>query len=293
MTTESIDHIDFISLFGEETTEQKKRYYCDVEDCSKSYCCRQNLYRHKSSHKQRKQAKLIPEATREREAALHRERELLIETFTSYYDNFGEEEAKRVMKNNKKLKEHLIPLRKIMEADIAERLADAKESQSIVERELTEFKNAISVDDVEEKAAFKAVIRLVKKADHDSIGHLKQFSKVISSLTNHMAHYSENVNPKFKQARALKEVLDELFTEAMDDMGVAADTPPSQAKAKRKAGPTVEVESGEEGTYIRGAPNGSAKKTRGGFGHFLNTFLGNQEDEDAALREEFDDMPDR
>jgi hypothetical protein len=122
---------------------------------------------------------------REREAGLHRERELLIETFSSFYEQFGEEQVSIAMKSNKKLKDHLVPLRKIMEADIAQRLSDAQESQSIVEKQLTDFKNAIPVESSDEKATFRAVINLVKKATPESIGHLKQFSKVISTLTAH------------------------------------------------------------------------------------------------------------
>lgn len=99
-----------------------------------------------------------------------------------------------------------------MEADIDERLSDA---QSRVEKQLTDFKNDIPADSSDEKAAFRAVINLVKRATPESIGHLKQFAKVISGLTSHVADYSENVNPTLKQARALKNVLDELFTEAM------------------------------------------------------------------------------
>ncbi|RYE57684.1 MAG: hypothetical protein EOP48_05265 [Sphingobacteriales bacterium] len=244
-----------------------------------------------------KQAKPSESTAREvREANLLRERELLIEIFTSYYDNLGEEAASRVMRNNKKLKEHLIPLRKIMEADIAERLADARESQSIVERELTEFKNAMGTNAVEEKAAFRAVIALVKKADTNSIAHLKQFSKVISSLTNHMAYYSEKVNPKFKQARALKNVLDEMFVEAMDDMGgTGMETPPAGKSLLGKKRTVDETQEDAEGPLQMDAPpapaTGSAKKPRGGFAHFLNTFLGAQEEE-AVLHEEVDDHPD-
>jgi hypothetical protein len=231
---------------------------------------------------------------REREIGLHRERELLIETFSSFYEQFGEEQASIAMKNNKKLKDHLVPLRKIMEADIAQRLSDAQESQSIVEKQLTDFKNAIPVESSDEKATFRAVINLVKKATPESIGHLKQFAKVISSLTAHMADYSENVNPKFKQARALKNVLDELFTETMDELDFPAQTPPQHGN-KRKATELNAAAGLSIPPLNTSTSAGSAKKAKGtsGFGHFLNTFLGTQQEEDAALHEPVDDDPDR
>jgi hypothetical protein len=236
-------------------------------------------------------------SVRPREAYVHRERELLIETFYSFYEQFGEEQASLAMKNNKKLREHLVPLRKIMEADIAERLSDAKESQSIVEKQLTEFKNAIPVDSSDEKAAFRAVINLVKKATPESIGHLKQFAKVISGLTSHMADYSENVNPKYKQARALKNVLDELFTEAMDEMEFTEQpTPPNNGK-RNAAELNGAASSSAPAFNIPAAPaprahGGSAKKAKSGFEHFLDTFLG-AADEEAALLEPVDDGHER
>jgi hypothetical protein len=128
------------------------------------------------------------------------------------------------MKNNKKLKDHMVPLRKIMEGDIAQHLYDAQESQSQVELQLTELKNALPAGSTGEKAAFKAMISLVKNATPESIGHLKLFTKALTSLTEHMANYSENMNPKLRQSRALKNVLDEMFTEAVDELGLPVST---------------------------------------------------------------------
>lgn len=145
-----------------------------------------------------------------------------------------------------------------------------------VEKQLTDFKNAIPADSSDEKAAFRAVINFVKRATPESIGHLKQFAKVISSLTSHMADYSENVNPKFKQARALKNALVEL---SMGELDFPAQTPPNQG-AERKAG-RLDA-SGEGGSTVAvsvpplissSASSGKKAKGNSGFGHFLNTSL--------------------
>ena len=56
------------------------------------------------------------------------ERKLLIETFCSFYDQCGEEQTAIAMSNNKKLRNYLILLHKIMKADIAQHLYDVQES---------------------------------------------------------------------------------------------------------------------------------------------------------------------
>jgi hypothetical protein len=101
------------------------------------------------------------------------------------------------------------------------------------------------------------------------------------------------VNPKFKQARALKNVLDELFTEAMDELDFPAQTPPQHGN-KRKA-PETNASGFSIPSLSTSSSAGSAKKAKGtsGFGHFLNTFLGTQQEEDAALLELVDDDHDR
>lgn len=128
-----LDDVDYNSVFEEEISSTK-RYFCDVEGCNKSYSNRQNRRRHKlQDHSETMSIKSTSKFAdseaaihREREAGLHRERELLIETFSSFYEQFGEEEASIAMKNNKKLKDHLVPLaRSWRQTDIAERLSDA------------------------------------------------------------------------------------------------------------------------------------------------------------------------
>jgi hypothetical protein len=76
-----------------------------------------------------------------------------------------------------------------------------------------------------EKAAFKPMISLVKNATPESIGHFMLFTKALTTsfLTDHMANYSENVNPKLRQSR-LKNVLDEMFTAAIDELGFLVST---------------------------------------------------------------------
>lgn len=264
------------------------------------------MVRHRKTHYEEMstKTKIVDDSIlrKDKEAQLQRERELLIETFSSFYEQIGEEQATAAMRNNKKLKEHMVPLRKIMEADIAERLADAQESGSIVERQLSDFKNAIPKDAREHLATFKAVINLIKKATPESIVYLKLFSKAVSSLTSHMENYSEAVNPKFRQARALKIVLDELFTEAMDEL--APNVSPNDG-GKRKAEELAAAASHEvpvSATFndsepvtinipIPGNGNGSAKKKKkSGFG-FLDKFLSGGEDEEDLLN--FDDAADK
>lgn len=291
------DDFDCCSVFHEDILSTK-RYFCDVEGCNKSYSNRQNKYRHKlQDHPEIMSAKCTSKfadseaaSVRQREATVYRERELLIENFSSYYEQFGEEQASIAMKNNKKLTEHLFQFRNVIEADISERLSDAKESQSIVERQLTDFKKTIPVDSSDEIAAFRAVINLAKKATPETIGHLKQFAKVITSLTSHIADYSETVNPKYKHARALKNVLDELITEAMDEMEFA-EQPTTPNQRKRKAVELNAAAGGAPALNIHPVP---ALRTDGGSGFrpFLNIFLGSA-DEEAALLEPVDDDLDR
>ena len=295
MITE-VDDLDWNIL--EEEIVPPKKYVCGIDGCIKSYSNRQNCYRHRTNnHKVSTKTRPI-ESTAATAASLQREREFLIETFSSFYEQLGEEEAMKAMRNNKKFSEHLIPLRKIMEAEIAERLADAKESQSRVEKQLTDFKNAMPDESGEEMKAFKSVIRLVKKATPESILHLKQFVKVISTLTDHMYDYSENVNPKFKQSRVLKNVLDEMFIEEQNRMEIAP-TPPRDPK--RKATELAEAQNLSTAIppvattptvlHIPSAPSSSAKKPKTvGYGlqDILNRFVGgsgNTEADEEALNE--------
>lgn len=255
-----------------------------MEGCNKTYSNRQNRYRHKlqehpntmSSKVNHKFPKTEAEIISQNEVNLQRERELLIETFCSFYDQCGEEQAAIAMRNNKKLRNHLIPLRKIMEADIAQHLYDAQESQSRVESQLTEFKNALPAGSTAEKAAFKSVISLVKNATPDSI-------EPITSLTEHMESYSENVNHKLKQSRFLKSILDEMFTEAVDELGIPV-SPPTNGKRKATASNTTSSDDVPEFRIP------SPKKSRG-FGKFFASLF--TEDDEAALLQPEDDDRDR
>ena len=276
------------NIFEEEIGPSKK-YVCGIDGCIRSYSNRQNCYRHRTNdHKM--STKTRPIESTATAASLQREREFLIETFSSFYEQLGEEEAMQAMRNNKKLSEHLIPLRKIMEAEIAERLADAKESQSRVEKQLTDFKNAMPDESGEEMKAFKSVIMLVKKATPESILHLKQFVKVISTLTDHMYDYSENVNPKFKQSRVLKNVLDDMFIEEQNSMEIA---PTPSRDPKRKAAELAEARNLSTAIppaatptelHIPSVPLTSVKKPKTiayGLQDILNRFVGASENSEA------------
>eukprot|EP00981_Chlorochromonas_danica_P001666 scaffold367_cov274-Ochromonas_danica.AAC.15 len=251
------------SLSHNSTTKTKKRYYCHFEGCCKSYSSRQNAYRHRieKHHQQhhhppsetsssssslssmkkkthnnnnnkfiesdsiRRHNNDNEEKEKEKEGQLHHERELLIETFSSVYEQMGEEQATIMMRTNKKLKEHMLPLRKMIEANMTEHLIKAQESRLIVDRQLRELNNAIipynnndDDNDDQQVTPCQAVIHLIETATPESIVYLKLFSKVVSSLTSHMENYSEVINRKLRQTRVFKLVLDELFTEAMDEL---------------------------------------------------------------------------
>jgi hypothetical protein len=203
---------DISSFFCNEGPSSKTNksllYRCEEEGCCKSYSNRQNLRRHKlKEHVESMMAKLAAKSDeclrRQQADAAQREQELLIETFSSFYEQFGEEQASIAIKNNGKLKDHLIPLRKIMEDNLAAHSANAQESQSVVEKHLAQFR-AISTESVDELNAFDAVINLVKEATPEKVARLKQFCQVITAFTNHVADHSESANPKIKHARAFK-----------------------------------------------------------------------------------------
>lgn len=150
-------------------------------------------------------------------------------------------------------------------------------------------------------AAFNAVIKLVRKANPESINYLKQFSRVITLLVDHMSDYSEGVNPKFKQSRALKKVLDEMFMGEVDRLELAP-TPPTNGKRKAAVmaelnSATVDVGSNSNSTSSTGPavlslPGlESAKKPKGpkgGFAYFLGGLLNSEK----ALLEPEEDDPD-
>jgi hypothetical protein len=225
---------------SEEEIGPSKKYVCGIDGCIKSYSNRQNCYRHRNNdHKMSSKSKSV-DLTSSNSASLQRERDFVVETYATLYEKYGEDAAAEFLKENKKIAEHLVPLRRMIETEVADRLADAKESQSILEVKLTDFKKSIPNDATDEMAAFNAVIKLVRKANPESISYLKQFSRVITLLVDHMSDYSEGVNPKFKQSRALKKVLDELFMGEVDRLELAP-TPPTNGK--RKAAVMTELNS--------------------------------------------------
>lgn len=302
---------------AEEEISPSKKCVCGIDGCSKSYSKRQNCYRHRTNdHKMSTKTKSV-DLTSSNAASLQRERDFVVETYATLYDKFGEDVAADFLKENKKIAEHLVPLRKMIEKEVADRLVDAKESQSILEMKLTEFKKAIPSDAADEMAAFNAVIKLVRKANPESISYLKQFSRVITLLVDHMSDYSETVNPKFKQSRALKKVLDEMFMGEIDRLELAP-TPPTNGK-KRKAEELARVQAelksigtsasttsassistaggsvpSTSGPSILSIPDSEpAKKEsrgpKGGFAYFLGGLLNSER---ALIDEEIDSDPD-
>jgi hypothetical protein len=234
---------DISSFFCNEGPSSKTNksllYRCEEEGCCKSYSNRQNLRRHKlKEHVESMMAKLAAKSDeclrRQQADAAQREQELLIETFSSFYEQFGEEQASIAIKNNGKLKDHLIPLRKIMEDNLAAHSANAQESQSVVEKHLAQFR-AISTESVDELNAFDAVINLVKEATPEKVARLKQFCQVITAFTNHVADHSESANPKIKHARAFKKILDGMFIDAQNGINFPPSNALKGASGKKKA----------------------------------------------------------
>jgi hypothetical protein len=138
-----------------------------------------------------------------------------------------------VIKNSNVLKQHLVPLRGIMEAELAESLAGAEVSQMNLERQFEELRSTMPAGSVEHVTAFQTVINLVKGADAESIGHLQQFAVLISSFTAHVAEHSEQVNVRIKRTRALKSVLDELSTKTADKGAAGAGVVHSEHDARK------------------------------------------------------------
>lgn len=281
--------------FSEEEIGPPKTHVGGIDGCILSYSNRQNCHRHrKNKHNMSSKSKSV-DLTSTNSASLQRERDFVVETYATLYEKYGEDAAVEFLKENKKIAEHLVPLRKMIESEVADRLADAKESQSILEVKLTEFKKAIPNDATDEMAAFNAVIKLVRKANPESISYLKQFSRVITLLVDHMSHYSEGVNPKFKQSRAVKKVLDEMFMGEVDRLELAP-TPPTNGK--RKAAVMAELSldvnsnsgsASSTGPAVLNIPAlESAKKPKGGFAYFMGGLLNSE----RALLEPEEDDPD-
>lgn len=264
-----------------------KQYLCGFVGCNKSYTNRQNAYRHRKTHFEDMSTKASiadDSVLRKIEAAnLQRERELLIESFSFSFEQYGEEQATAAMRSNKKLKDHVVPLRKIMEADIAKLLRDAQESGSIVERQLSDFKDAIPKDASDQLAALEVVIDVFRKATSRKLCHLLLFTW--------------RITPRLRQSRALKGVLDELFTEALNDL--APNTSPKDGN-KRKAemldatvsqeAPISDRLNGSElvtiGVSVPATNgNGSAKKKKPRF-EFLDNFLIDDDEEDLQRIDE-------
>lgn len=276
-----IEYVDDVNWnISDEGILPKRKFVCGLHGCTKSYSNRQNCYRHKmNEHSTSLKSKTIESAVVKSSRDLQ-ERDILIETFSSLYTQFGEEEATKVLRRNCKLREHLIPLRKIMEADINERQRGANASQSHAERQLLDFHNAFPDD---ENSAFTSVIRLVKEATPASIVHLKEFTKVISTLIDHISDHTESMNPKFQQSLALKKVLDELFIEEREKLGIPVEpTPPPNLKRKAAAltstvsvdlGPEHVTHVGQEGLFTVSNDSSDSLFDDEDFGELLNRFI--------------------
>jgi hypothetical protein len=215
------------------------KYICGIEGCSKSYSCRQNChrhrkYKHKMTSKKGSESSIPGLKDVPNHAVLIREKDHVMESYTTMYERYGEKEAAAFLKDSKRTAEYLIPLRKLIETEISERLADARDSQSKMDAHLKEFEDSFPKNPDDELDPFNAVIKLAKKADPKSISYLKKFATGITSLVDHMSDYSENVNPKFKQCRALKKALDDLFQTEMDRLDLAPKTTPKETREEQE-----------------------------------------------------------
>jgi hypothetical protein len=216
----------------EEIGLSKKKYVCPFDGCLRSYSKRQNCYRHRiNDHKQCPKTKSV-NVSLTTTASLQHEKDIVVEKFSSLYEKFGKDAAAEYLKENKKISELVVPLRRMIENEVTDSLVDAKNSESIVEMKLAEFLNSIPSHATDEMEAFNAVIKLVRQANLESINHLKLFSGVISLLVDHMCKFSEGVNPKFKQSHELKKVLDEMLMTEADRLELS---PTSPTCGKRKA----------------------------------------------------------
>lgn len=273
-------------IFDEDFAPLKK-YVCGINGCSKSYSNRQNCYRHRQSSHIRT-SKLKPSVDlHTTSASLQREKDFILETFRTLYAKYGEHEAVNFLKENKKIAEHLLPMRKVIEDEICE----AKESQFTLETKLTEFKNSIPSDAGNLLAGFNSVLKLVKEDNPESIKYLTEFSTVITMVIDHMSHFSAVVNPRFQETLALKKVLDEICTkDSNDSLEIIALSP---VCGKRKASDKVDDQS--EMTWLSLAASTfstsgnsspvtvelldsrsdlpAKKKTKDNFSHFLEDFL--------------------
>lgn len=213
-----------------------KRYVCGIEGCTKAYSSRQNRHRHRTNDHgmtaSRKTATKIVAITAN---APNRERDILIETFSTYYGRMGEEEAIRMMKRSKKLKEQLLPVRKVVEKEISDHTVHAKESHSKFEKQLDDFKSSIPTDNNEARSAFEAVRSMARSANPESIIFLNQFAKLIAAMATHLNDHSDVINPKLKQYRALQRLLDEMLAEEMDELEAASPYRDTLSGMKRKA----------------------------------------------------------
>lgn len=180
------------------------------------------------------------EPSRVDSSAADRERELLIEAFSCCCEQIGEDETIASLKNNKKWKEHLVPLRKIVERELAMKMNSAEESAIIAEKHLSEFIETIPPEFRHQHAAFMSIVDIIKNATPASIGHVKMFAKAVSLLSTHAENFSPVINSKLRQTMALKRMLDELIVEAVDEvlplvstssLGKRKDCPPSDELA--------------------------------------------------------------
>ena len=210
-----VEDLDWTSVFYEEPTRSyeshpKKRFVCGFKGCSKSYSSRQNRHRHRIN--EHSTQSMITSA-KKTGTSLQREKDILLETFSSICEKYGEKEAASFIMGNEKISEHLVSFRKIIDEEISVRLAEARESQACLELQLMEFKKSIQNEASDEMVVFRAFANIARKSTSDSIDFIKKFSKVTLLMVDHIENHSEGVNPK---SCALKNGLDEMFTKKID-----------------------------------------------------------------------------
>lgn len=286
MNADSVSLNDVLDNWSvsEEEIATRRRYYCGIEGCTKSYSSRQNCYRHRcNDHKMKPK----PSANQhsELEVYLSRERAILMETFSSICDQSGEADAANVMRSCTRLKDHLVPLRKALETEIAKQMEDALASHSTVAMLLNDFKNTIPSDSHDEAVALNAVLKLAENATPDSIGRLQQFVKLSSALVADMAEHSEILNPKLKQARSFKALLDDLFAEEVESLKL-----PSPRTLRKRSASALEAADGTVhpgGLGLTNLPLASRSYRGGVSGVFsyssASTASSEQEEEDVQV----------
>jgi hypothetical protein len=146
------------------------------------------------------------------------DQELLVQMFLSMCEQLGEEQAVMAIKNNETFRDHSTPLRNRLEDDIAY----VQMSRTAVDKQLTDFRSAVSEGLPDNMAVFNDLIDLVLKATPETITYLQQFGNLLTSLTNHIADYS--ANRKLQRLRTLKKVLDEMLATAQSPAHVGAST---------------------------------------------------------------------